>query len=284
MRAISTVNDLFARNLMHTLGAWLRTPLRVKLVSGEQLPFSEFLERLSPLAYVCSVRLEPLGAVGLLEFDLTLASPMVDVLLGGTGKAGPVRELTSVEEAILTAVIRVVVQELNLAWQGVGLEFALEKRETAAQAARMLTLGEKTLCVSFELRMPEVQGVLNLCLPAVVLNAILRRLIAEGDRPRRRSKDAAARMRTLMGETKLGAVLQFPPVRLRAAELTMLEPGMILRLPLPKHGMAELRVGGLQFGRAHPVRSGEHRGAQLEGECLGTQVQASVGAEMVSVN
>src|ERR1700722_14022797 len=66
MRAISTVNDLFARNLMHTLGAWLRTPLRVKLVSGEQLPFSEFLERLSPLAYVCSVRLEALGAVGLL--------------------------------------------------------------------------------------------------------------------------------------------------------------------------------------------------------------------------
>src|ERR1700722_11206328 len=258
MRAISTVNDLFARNLMHTLGAWLRTPLRVKLVSGEQLPFSEFLERLSPLAYVCSVRLEPLGAVGLLEFDLTLASPMVDVLLGGTGRAGPVRELTSVEEAILTAVIRVVVQELNLAWQGVGLEFALEKRETAAQAARMLTLGEKTLCVGFELRMPGVRGVLNLSLPAVVLNAILRRLIAEGDRPRRRSKDAAARMRTLMGETKLGALLQFPPVRLRAAELTMLEPGMILRLPLPKHGMAELRVGGLQFCRAHPVRSGEH--------------------------
>src|SRR5579871_3577968 len=100
MRAISTVNDLFARNLMHTLGAWLRTPLRVKLVSGEQLPFSEFLERLSAVAYVCSVRLEPPGAVGLLELDLALTAPIVDVLLGGTGKAGPVRELTTIEEAI----------------------------------------------------------------------------------------------------------------------------------------------------------------------------------------
>jgi flagellar motor switch protein FliM len=284
MRAISTVNDLFARNLMHTLGAWLRTPLRVKLVSGEQLPFSEFLERLSTLAYVCSIRLEPLGAVGLLEFDLALASPIVDVLLGGTGKAEPARELTAVEEAILTAVIKVVVQELNLAWQGVGLEFALEKRETAAQAARMLTLGEKTLCVSFELRLPEVQGVLNLCLPAVVLNAILRRLIAEGDRPRRRSKDVASRMRALMGETKVGAVLQFPPIRLRAKKLTTLEPGMILRLPLPKHGMAELRIAGLQFGRAHPVRSGEHRGAQLDGEYGEIREQTSTGAEMMSVN
>ena len=284
MRAISTVNDLFARNLMHTLGAWLRTPLRVKLVSGEQLPFSEFLERLSALAYVCSVRLEPLGAVGLLELDLMLTSPIVDVLLGGTGKAGQVRELTSIEEAILAAVIKVVVQELNLAWQSVGLEFASEKRETAAQAARMLTLGEKMLCVSFEVRMPEVQGVLNLCLPAVVLNAILRRLIAEGDRPRRRSKDAEVRMRALLGETKVGAVLQFTPVRLRAVELTVLEPGMVLRLPVPKHELAELRVGGLKFGRAHPVRSGEHRGAQLEGEYCGVRAEASAVAEMMSVN
>src|SRR6202451_1485142 len=212
MRAISTVNDLFARNLMHTLGAWLRTPLRVKLVSGEQLPFSEFLERLSALAYVCSVRLEPPGAVGLLELDLALTSPIVDVLLGGTGKAGQLRELTSIEEAILAAVIKVVVQELNLAWQSVGLEFASEKRETAAQVARMLTLGEKMLCVSFEVRMPEAQGGLKLFLPGVVLNAILRRLIAEGDRPRRRSKDAEARMRVLMGDATLGAVLQFPAV------------------------------------------------------------------------
>ncbi|HMH15071.1 MAG TPA: flagellar motor switch protein FliM [Edaphobacter sp.] len=280
MRAISTVNDLFARNLMHTLGAWLRTPLRVKLVSGEQLPFSEFLERLSALAYVCSVRLEPLGAIGLLELDLALTSPIVDVLLGGTGRAGQVRELTSIEEAILAAVIKVVVQELNLAWQSVGLEFVSEKRETAAQAARMLTLGEKMLCVSFEIRMPEVQGVLNLCLPAVVLNAILRRLIAEGDRPRRRSKDAEARMRALMGETRLGAVLQFPPVRLRAMELTTLEPGMVLRLPLPKHEMAELRVGGVQFGRAHPVRSGEHRAAELEYDYGGVRMEAPDAAEI----
>ena len=129
---------------------------------------------------------------------------------------------------------------------------------------RMLTAGEKTLCVSFEARMPGAQGAMNLCLPAVVLNAILRRLISEGDRPKRRSKEAHARIRELMGEAKVGAVLQFPVMRLRAGELAGLEQGTILRLPLPKHSTSELRVGGLQFGRAHPVRTGEHRGAQLE--------------------
>jgi flagellar motor switch protein FliM len=53
-------------------------------------------------------------------------------------------------------------------------------------------------------------------------------------------------------------------MRLRGNELAALEPGTILRLPLAKHSVSELRVGGLQFGRAYPVRTGEHRGAQLE--------------------
>jgi flagellar motor switch protein FliM len=264
MRAISSVNDLFARNLMHTMSAWLRTPFKMKLVAGEQLPFSEFLERLSSPSYVCSIRLEPLGAVGLLELELALASPIVDVLLGGVGRAWPTRELTDIEEAILTSVVQMAVQELNLAWQSVGLEFVFEKRESEPTVPRMLTAGEKTLCVSFEARMPEAQGAMNLCLPAVVLNAILRRLISEGDRPKRRSKEAHARIRELMGEAKVGAVLQFPVMRLRASELTTLESGMVLRLPLPKHSTSELRVGGLQLGRAYPVRTGEHRGAQLE--------------------
>jgi flagellar motor switch protein FliM len=288
MRAISSVNDLFARNLMHTLGAWLRTPFKMKLVAGEQLPFSEFLERLSSPSYVCTIRLEPLGAVGLLELELALAFPLVDVLLGGVGRAWPARELTEIEEAILTSVVKLAVQELNLAWQSVGLEFVFEKRESEPAVARMMTAGEKTLCVSFEARMPEAQGAMNLCLPAVVLNAILRRLISEGDRPKRRSKEAMVRVRELMGETKIGAVLQFPPMRLRASELTTLAPGMVLRLPLAKHALSELRVAGLQFGRAHPVQMGEHRGAQLEdvshSDLQDDSLSDQVAIETLSVN
>jgi len=265
MRAITTVNDLFARNLMHTLGAWLRMPFRAKLVAGEQLPFSEFLERLSSMAYVCSVRLEPLGAMGLLELDLAMVAPIVDVLLGGVGRAGEKREPTGIEESIMRSVIEMIVQELTLAWQAVGLEFAFEKRETEAQAARMMMLAEKTLCVSFEVRMPEAQGVLNLCLPAVVLNAILRRLIAEGDRPRRRSKESAVRMRELMRESKVEVLLQLPAMRLAATEIATLEPGSVLRLPVPKYESSDLIVGGLPMGKACPVRSGDHRGARLEG-------------------
>lgn len=264
LRAITTVNDLFARNLMHSFGVWLRTSFRAKLVAGEQLPFSEFIERLSPMAYICSVRLEPLGAMGLLEFDLAMIPPIVDVLLGGVGRAGEKRELTGIEEQIMRSVIEMIMQELTLAWQSVGLEFAFEKRETGAQAARMMTQAEKTLCVSFEVRMPEAQGVLNLCLPAVVLNAILRKLITEGDHPRRKSKESVARMRELMRKSKVEVLLQLPHMRLAATQIAALEPGSLLRLPMAKHESSELIVGGISMGKAQPVRSGDHRGALLD--------------------
>jgi len=264
MRAIGTVNDLFARNLMHTVGAWLRTEFKVTLVSGEQLAYSEFVDRIPEKTYVSSIRLEPVGAPGLLEVELALASPIVDLLLGGTGKAEPERPLTDIEDLIMISVVQMIVKELNVAWQPVGLQFAVEKRESAAQVARMMPAGEKTMCVCFEINMPEARGVLNLCLPAVVLNAILRKLISEHTRPRRRAPEVQIRMRDLLGETKVGAVLQFPPVKLKAKELVALAPGMVLRLPIPRHAPAELRVGGLALGRARAVRMGEHRGARME--------------------
>ena len=264
MRAISTVNDLFARNLMHTVGAWLRTEFQVALVSGEQMAYSEFLERLSEKTYVCSIRLEPLGAIGLMELELSLAGPMVDLLLGGTGKAEAVRTLTDIEELIMASVMQMIVKELNAAWHPVGLQFAFDKREGGTQLARRMAGGEKTLCVCFEVKMPEAQGVINLCLPAVVLNTILRKLITERDGPRHRSAEVRTRIRELAGEATVGAVLQFPPVRLRARQVASLAVGTVVRLPVPRHAAAELRIAGLALGRARPVKMGEHRGARME--------------------
>src|SRR3974390_2275465 len=89
LRAISMLNDLFARNLTHNLSAWLRTRFQVNLVSAEQMQFNDFLLRIPEISYVASVRLEPLGALSVMQVDLGLAPPIIDLLLGGEGKAGP---------------------------------------------------------------------------------------------------------------------------------------------------------------------------------------------------
>jgi len=138
LRAISMLNDLFARNLTHNLAASLRTRFQVNLVSAEQIPFNEFLLRIPEISYVASVRLEPLGALSVLQLEMSLAPPVIDLLLGGEGKEGPLRELTDIEESILGSVVEIICRELTAAWQPVGLTFNFERRQMLAQVGRII--------------------------------------------------------------------------------------------------------------------------------------------------
>ena len=263
LRAISMLNDLFARNLTHNLAAWLRTRFQVQLVSAEQIQFNDFLLRIPEISYVASVRLEPLGALSVLQLDLALAPPIIDLLLGGEGREGVLRELTDIEESILASVVEIVCRELTSAWQTVGLSFNFERRQMQTQVARIMAVTEKTLCLSFEIRMPHAAGLLNLAFPAVVANTILRRLTSDWGKRRRHAEDARGRMEATARQIRFGASLQLNRVRVAAGELENLEPGSILRLKIPANELPEWRVGGQLLGRAHAVRTGPHRAARM---------------------
>src|ERR1035437_4277778 len=264
LRAISMLNDLFARNLTHNLAAWLRTRFQVNLVSAEQIPFNEFLLRIPEISYVASVRLEPLGALSVLQLDLALAPPIIDLLLGGEGRDGPLRELTDIEESILASVVEIICRELTAAWQPVGLSFNFERRQMQTQVARIMSVTEKTLCLSFEIRMPHSSGLLNLAFPAVVANTILRRLTSDQGRGDRHAGETRARIEATARRIRFGGALQLPTVRLAASAIESLEPGTVLRLDLPANTLAEWRVGGQMLAQAQAVRQGAHRAARIE--------------------
>jgi flagellar motor switch protein FliM len=264
LRAISMLNDLFARNLTHNLAAWLRCRFQVNLVSAEQIPFNEFLMRIPDISYVTSVRLEPLGALSVVQLDLALAPPIIDLLLGGEGKEGPLRELTDIEEAILASVVEMICRELTAAWQSVGLSFNFERRQMQTQVARIMSVNEKTLCLSFEIRMPQGSGLLNLAFPAVVANTILRRLTSDWGRHRRHAPETRERLEAAAMKVRFGGCLQSPSVRIAARDLQDLQPGSFLRLNLSAGRPAEWRVAGQHMASGQAVRHGSHRAAKLE--------------------
>jgi flagellar motor switch protein FliM len=263
LKAISLLNDLFARNLTHNLSAWLRSECKVQLVSAEQIPYNEFMLRVPELAFIGSVRLDPLGAVSVLQMELAPIPSIIDSLLGGGGAQGEVRELTAIEETIVTHVVDVICRELSTAWQTVGLSFHFESRQMQTQMARLMPVTERTLCLSFEIRLPETSGLLNFAFPAVVSNTILRRLTGEWTRQSRHSAEAAERMRQRLMTVPVGAALQLPKSRVSMAGVEALKPGEILALPLPASVRPRLLVAGVPVFTAAPVRSGEHRGAHV---------------------
>jgi flagellar motor switch protein FliM len=126
-----------------------------------------------------------------------------------------------------------------------------------------MSVTEKTLCLSFEIRMPHSSGLLNLAFPAVVANTILRRLTSDWAR-RRHAGETRERMEAAARRIRFGASLQLPTVRLAASEIEKLEPGSVLRLDLAANTLPEWRVGGQALSLAQAIRQGAHRAARIE--------------------
>ena len=67
--------------------AFLRIAFDCSLVSAEHLTYREFLQRVPEKTYLASCDLAPFGALAVLQLDLGIAFPLLDVLMGGEGKS-----------------------------------------------------------------------------------------------------------------------------------------------------------------------------------------------------
>ena len=88
--------------------------------------------------------------------------------------------------------------------------------------ARLLQLmppNEKVLSLSFEIRMPEVRGMLNFSFPAVISNALLRRLSKQWSyRRRKNSQQTISQLSELVMDCPFPVQLQLPPAPVTVRE------------------------------------------------------------------
>jgi flagellar motor switch protein FliM len=264
LRAISTLHEAFARNLTHSLGAYLRVVFDANLVSVEQLTYREFLGRIPDLSYLASFHLTGAGTTGAVYLDLALAFPIIDVLLGGNGAPkGELRDVTEIEDNILAGVVALICRELETAWRPLGLTFEFEQRQPAAQMQRLMPPNEKTLSLSFEIRMPESQGTLNVAFPAAVSNALLRKLSDEWGERHARGESKADQIRPRLLGCDFETELCLPEIPVDASALLALAPGSILRLKQRVDEPPTFSVAGKQMYTAAAVRSGSLCAAKI---------------------
>ncbi len=267
LHSISQLHENFARNLTISVGGYLRDKFEVALVSVEQLAYRDFLARVSEVTYYGSFHLQPGDSSGVLQMDLSLAFPIVDLLLGGHGSVPQgTREVTEIEEMVLQGVGQVICHELQNVWQALGLQVAFEQRQPTAQMLRLLPAQEKTLTLSFEVAMAESRGMFNIAFPSVVSSALLRKLASDlvYQRPRGPSTHRESIKNKLLDsivEMELGT----PRLPVKLSELLAMQAGWVL--PLRRHvdEPVTLRLKGRDCWWARPVRSqGNCRAAQLE--------------------
>jgi flagellar motor switch protein FliM len=265
LRAINQLHELFARNLTTSVGGFLRVVFDCSLVSAEHLTYREFLQRVPEKAYLASCDLAPFGAIGILQLDLAIAFPLIDVLLGGEGKGAELdRQLTEIEEQVLEGVMRLICRDLQASWQAIHLEFNFGAYHHVSQAHRLMPPEEKNLCLSFEVKMSETRGTLNLAVPALVSNALLRKISADISYQRPRSPlEDRDRIRKRLLDCPFVVELSLPELRVSIEDLSELAPGDILSFRRAADTPASLQIENVSLCSATPVRVNASRAGRV---------------------
>ncbi len=233
-RSLRTLHEGFAQVLAKRLSTEFLTNVSATVVSIDHLTYAEFLVLLPSPTVLAVLEVPELDGAVAVELNPNVAFAFVDRLLGGEGKPiGRVRALTSIEQGLMQRVLHKCCHELAAVWAPVKrLEFRLQSLEANPELARVVGPNEMVVLVSLELRMNDVSGMMNLCLPYVVMEPAIQGLGQGGMSQRNPNERGGGARKTL--ERNLAAAPLELEVELGRAELTLrevlaLEPGDVLR-------------------------------------------------------
>ncbi len=249
LRAIHMLHDTFVRNLVSSISAYLRAYVTINLISVEQLSYAEFLECLPSPTCLVSMGLKPYDGNAVLELNPSLAFPILEMLLGGSGQSTLVlsREITEIEQNLLEGFFRIVLQDLKSAWKGVTtIDFTNESMETEPQFLRILAPNEAVVAVSIEIRIGEGTGMMNIAIPSIIVKMMRQKFDQQWSL--RKTETAPVRQAQMLQLVKpatmeLEARLTGPT--LSVMDVLAIQPGQILMFDYAVNRSVSLSVAGV---------------------------------------
>jgi len=271
IHSLQFLHERFARNVSQTLAAYLRSSTALSLVSVEQCTYSEFLGSLSDPTAFYAVSMLPYDALGALELSPAVAFAMIERMLGGQGTNAAVeRALTDIEQNVGDSVVKILLEALTETWRPVvELSFGIRARETRPQMLQVASPNDTVVRLVFDMRVGDAQGMLNLCLPASIVEKTDTHFMGALDRHRR---EPTAKERAWLIENlarvpmPISAVLES---RCSTRELVAMRSGDVITLGVPAHAPIDVRVGRTLKFRGHPMVAAGRAGVTVAHRCDG---------------
>lgn len=178
IRILRTIHDNFGRLFATHLSTSLRTLVDVNLLSIDQVTFSEYTMSLSVPSALYTLRLQSLEGRAILEMSPQFILFVVDRMLGGFGETNhEAREITAVEQNVVSRMMNTIISLLNEVWSQVyPLGATLEGFESDPQFVQIARSSESLAIIFFEVRVRGAAFTMNFGLPYFVLEPILNKL------------------------------------------------------------------------------------------------------------
>lgn len=262
LRTLEIIFEHYGRLLSTNLPVYLRKTIQVEVMNSEAVSYSEFSNALSNPVLLGIINFAPLKGNIILEIASNLGYAMVDRMLGGAGEPlDKTREFSEIELLIIERVLTVCVNLLREPWENVvDIHPRLERIETNSQFAQIISPSEMIAIVTINIKVGDVEGLMNVCLPYLTLEDVMDKLNTKywystmQDRDEQQYMDA---IESLISKASIPIKAVLGTSSISVSDFSTLQPGDIIRLDTKVDDELDVFVGNIRKFTALPGASGD---------------------------
>ena len=171
LRTLEMIFEQYGRLLSTNLPVYLRKNIQIEVMNSEAVTYMEFSNALSNPVILGIVDFSPLKGNIIMEMATKLGYTIVDRMLGGAGEPlDKVRDFSEIELLIIERIMNICVNLLREPWKNVlDVSPRLERIETNSQFAQIISPSEMIAIITINMKIGDVEGLMNVCLPYITL-------------------------------------------------------------------------------------------------------------------
>ncbi|HLJ50612.1 MAG TPA: FliM/FliN family flagellar motor switch protein [Bryobacteraceae bacterium] len=237
MRAIHQLHENFVRGLASTLSVYLRSYVRLNLVSLEQIAYSEFLAELNSPTCIAYANIAPYNSTAVIEVSPSVAACVIEVLLGGSGTTPVVngRKMTDIEKSLITGFLKVVLNDLSEAWRAVtDVRYDVRSVSTEPEMFQVIAPTEAVIAITIDVSIGQSSGLLTFAIPSIFVKRLRNNFehVREATRTKSSERDQK-RIAGLLDEVMVHLEVKVEAGSLNAQTLVGMGVGDIIRFDCP---------------------------------------------------
>ncbi len=269
IRTLFMLHESFSRLLNTYLSTHLRTMVNVEVASVEQLTYQEFVQCPANPSVISILAVPPLKGNIIMEVNTEIAFAFIDRVFGGEGKSGiKPRVLTEIEEAVMRRFVDKATSHLKEAWANV-VEFypSLEATESNPQFTQIVPPSDMVVIVTIQMKVGEVEGMMNICIPYLVLEPVMSKLtttfwvaasVSKDDDP-----EQVKILQKKIERTKVPFLVEMGDINITINEFLTLGFGDVLQLDTKVDDELKCRIGRKAKFFCRPGTSGKKMAVQI---------------------
>jgi len=268
IHSLENIYENFCRGLTTYFSGQLHSVIECKVLSIEQITYDEFIRSLPNPTVLGLFSLNPLEGTVLMEMSPTLAFTVVDRLLGGQGQGSEKnRDLTEIEKTILEHRLIQIIELTEEAWAEIfELKTQFVAMEINPQFTQIVAPNEMIVLVTLEVKIGEAVGMINICMPYLVLEPILDKLstfFLFSTAAKITSPEQVLAIRRKIEWAKVDLVALLGHTEILVRDLLDLAKGDVIPLNQSVNDPLPIYVGEFMKFRSVPGLNGEHLAVQL---------------------